>query len=151
MAADMIKYCSSLLLALLCALSVFAYGEDLQDPTRPPAGINDGGLITGQMIYPQVRGLQSVIISPSHCSAIIDGKTVALGARHGSEVLVEVGEYGVVMLGMNGRRRALRLFPAVGMKITEALPLDKQAVTCKSEQNNAVKKPAKETGKKETR
>jgi hypothetical protein len=94
--------------------------------------------------------LQSVIISPTHCAAIIDGKTVELGAQHGSEKLIEITARGVVMQGEGGRR-ALTLFPAVGVKITEALPLHQQAAKCNLEQIRQAKKPVKQAGQKENK
>lgn len=89
-----------------------------------------------------------MIISPTHCAAIIDGKTVELGAQHGNERLIEITARGVVLQGANGRR-ALTLFPAVGMKITGALPPDQQAATCNLEQIRQAKKPVKQAGQKE--
>lgn len=90
MAANLMKYCYSLLLMLLCYVPIASWSAGLQDPTRPPAGINNDNLLYGQVSTVKVKGLQSVIISPDHCAAIIDGKTVRLGATHGSEMLVEV-------------------------------------------------------------
>lgn len=139
MAANLMRYFSSFALLLLCIVTGAARAQALSDPTRPPPGFGEAAATAGVSAYPQVRGLQSVIISPSRCAAIIDGKTVELGAKHGSEKLVDVSEKGVVMQGEHGRR-VLTLFPAVSMKITETLPLDKRAVKCK---------PAKQAGQKE--
>ena len=139
MAADMMKYYSSYALLLLCIAADAAWAQALSDPTRPAPGIGAAAASAGVSVYPQVRGLQSVIISPSRCAAIIDGKTVELGAKHGSEKLVDVTEKGVVLQGEHGRRE-LTLFPAVSMKITETLPLDKRAVKCK---------PVEQVGQKE--
>lgn len=145
----MMKYFSIIMLVLSCLNASVALAEELQDPTRPPAGISDPALFSGQSIMPQVKGLQSVIISPVRCAAIIDGKTVELGAVHGNEILFEIDEYGVTMLGNNGKQRAIKLFPAVGMKIKETLPLEKQTVICKYKQKYDVKNPATNAGKKE--
>ncbi len=145
----MMKCISKIILILLCSNAVVAVSDELQDPTRPPAGISDPALIFGQPIIPQVKGLQSVIISPARCAAIIDGKTVELGAVHGNEILFEVGEHGVIMLGSNGKQRSIRLFPTVGMKMKETLPLEKQTVICKYKQKYDVKNPALNAGKKE--
>lgn len=150
MAANMkgalIKYCGAFV--LISVVPFAARGQVLSDPTRPPPGIGDTAATADISAYPQVRGLQSVIISPAHCAAIIDGKTVELGAQHGTERLIEVTERGVVMLGESGRR-ALTLFPAVEMKIKEALPLDKQLVKCNLEQIRQAKNPATQAGQKE--
>jgi hypothetical protein len=143
------KYFAEILLALVCSMAMVAGAESLQDPTRPPLGINDPAVSSSTIAYPPVKGLQSVIISPSRCAAIIDGKTVELGAVHGKEILLEVGEHGVIMLGSNGKQRSIRLFPAVGMKMTEILPLEKQTVICKYKQKYDVKNPAIFAGKKE--
>jgi hypothetical protein len=134
---------------MLCSNAGVAISDELQDPTRPPAGINDSALVSGQTIIPQVKGLQSVIISPARCAAIIDGKTVELGAIHGNEILLEVSEHGVIMLGSNDKQRSIRLFPAVGMKMKEALPLEMQTVICKYKQKYDAKNPASNAGKKE--
>jgi hypothetical protein len=61
-------------------------------------------------------GLQSTIISESRRAAIIDGKTVELGAKHGNDWLIEVNEGSVVLEGAE-KRRVLTLFPEV--KITQ--------------------------------
>lgn len=146
MAASMMKICGSLALMLGIA-PLAAWGQALSDPTRPPPGIGAAAPASAVTSAPSVRGLQSVIISPAHCAAIIDGKTVELGEKHGGEQLIEVSERGVVLQGEHGRR-ALTLFPAVTMKITEAVPLDKQAVTCKFEQNKQAKYPTSRVGQK---
>lgn len=144
----LMKYSASSVFMLLCVAPLAAWGQVLPDPTRPPQEISEAAPKTGIAVTPQVRGLQTVIISPAHCAAIIDGKTVELGAKHGAERLIEVSEQGVVLQGEHGRR-ALTLFPAVAMKITEALPLNKQAVECKFEQIKQAKSPAKAAGQKE--
>lgn len=152
MAANMmcarIKYFASAALMLLCVAPLAAWGQTLSDPTRPPPGFDSSARTSAVTAAPQVRGLQSVMISAAHCAAIIDGKTVELGAKHGSERLVEISERGVVLQGEHGRR-ALMLFPAVTMKNTEALPPDQQAVKCQFEQNKNANNPAKLSGQKE--
>jgi hypothetical protein len=146
MMGGLIRCCAGFI--LLSVVPLAAWAQALADPTRPPLGIGEAASVADVSAYPQVRGLQSVIISPTHCAAIIDGKTVALGAKHGNERLIEVTERGVVMQGESGRR-ALTLFPAVGMKMKEALPQEQQAVKCKFEQNTSVKNPAGVAGQKE--
>ena len=137
----------SVAIMMLCLAPFTVWGQGLSDPTRPPPGINDAAPSSASAaVNPQVRGLQSVIISPAHCAAIIDGKTVVLGAKHGNEQLVEVNERGVVLQGENGYR-TLALFPAVGMKITDSLPQDQRAVKCKITQNKQVKDLSKLDGK----
>ena len=147
MAASMMKNCGLLALMLLGAAPLAAWGQALSDPTRPPPGIGGAAPAFAVKSVPSARGLQSVIISAAHCAAIIDGKTVELGEKHGGERLIEVSERGVVLQGERGRR-ALTLFPAVAMKITEAVPLDRQAVMCKFEQNQQEKYPTSRVGQK---
>ena len=151
MAANMmcarIKYFASVALMLLCVAPLAARGQALSDPTRPPPGFDSSARTSAVTAAPQVRGLQSVMISAAHCAAIIDGKRVELGAKHGSERLVEISERGVVLQGEHGRR-ALMLFPAVAMKNTEALPPDQQAAKCQFEQNKNANNPAKLSGQK---
>lgn len=148
MDANLMKHFGLFTFMCLCIAPFAAWGEALSDPTRPPPGIEGSAPNSVQGMYPPVRGLQSVIISPAHCSAIIDGKTVELGARHGNEMLIEVSERGVVMQGENGRR-AITLFPAVAMKMTEIQQQGKQAAMCKFEQNKQAKAPARQAGQKE--
>jgi len=147
MAASLIKYCGSFAL-LLCIAPLAAWGQVLPDPTRPPPGLDSSAPASAMTAAQPVRGLQSVMISPAHCAAIIDGKTVELGAKHGNERLIEVSERGVVLQGEHGRR-ALTLFPAVAMKITETVPLDRQAVKCIFEQKMHAKNPLEQAGPKE--
>lgn len=150
MAANMMKTCAAIVLILLCLAQATAWGEALPDPTRPPAGMGDAASTAAQAASPPVRGLQSVIVSPGLCAAIIDGKTVVLGAKHGNERLVEINQRGVVLQG-EGRRRELSLFPAVNMKITEALPRDEPAASCRLNQDKDTQSPAKQAEQKERR
>jgi len=143
MAANLMKNLCSIAIVLLYIAPHAAWAQSLPDPTRPPPGIDGSVPISDLTVYPKVRGLQSVIISPAHCAAIIDGKTVELGAIHGKEKLIEVTEQGVVLQGEHGRR-SLTLFPAVGIKITEALPSDKRAIKCQIDRIKHVKNPAKQ-------
>jgi len=108
-------------LALSFALySVAVSAEDLPDPTRPPAMIAVPGAVSGQWATgSRPAGLQSTIISKSRRAAIIDGKTVELGAKHGNARLIEVNEGSVVLQGAQ-TRRVLTLFPDVKMKQRKA-------------------------------
>lgn len=148
MATNLMKYLV-LIICLLSGLSMsLAWGEGLADPTRPLFGEGLGGSSYEMPAYPVVRGLQSIIMSPNRCAAIIDGKTVALGEMHGIEKLVEVTARGVVLQGKNGSR-TLTIFPTVGMKINETLPRNDQVVQCKINQNKRTHIPAEQAGKKE--
>lgn len=109
-----------LLLCLLSAMSVVS-AQNLPDPTRPPAEISNAGPAPGgQETVPSSSGLQSIIISPVRRAAIINGKTVELGAKFGSAKLIEVNERGVVLLGKQGRQ-VLSLFPGVQLKMKGAM------------------------------
>lgn len=140
--------CAAGIFLLLGMVPLAAWGQGLSDPTRPPYGLGTAGSLSAMSAYPQKRGLQSVMISPKHCAAIIDGKTLALGAMHGSERLVEISENGVVLQGGQGRR-ALTLFSAVGVKMTEISPLDKPAAKCQWEPLKHTKPLAEQAGQKE--
>ncbi|HEU0188733.1 MAG TPA: hypothetical protein VFQ97_01935 [Gallionella sp.] len=110
------QYCC-LLSSVLCLLSsALCCAEELPDPTRPPASFAAPGAAPGHgVIESQPSGLQSTIISESRRAAIIDGKTVEQGAKHGNARLIEVNEGSVVLLNEQ-TRRVLTLFPDV--KIT---------------------------------
>ena len=122
------------LLALLWPAAVFAQ-VSLPDPTRPPTGFVDelpaiGGVApvtdnaTARSAVAQAdlpgSGLQSVLI-PRHGKpvAIIDGKYVPLGERHGEWELVAVAESEVV-LAKGKERKVLRLTPAAEKKLARA-------------------------------
>ena len=132
---------------LLSVASPAAWGQVLSDPTRPLFSGDSADPASGLAAYPQVKGLQSVIVSSTRCAAIIDGKTVVLGAKYGSETLVDVTERGIVLQGEHGRR-IMTLFPTVGMKII-APAKDQQTVKCKIGQNKQIKSPAKQAVQKE--
>ena len=134
-----------LLTVLTISVSSTALGVTLQDPTRPPHELDEG--VTSSISYPQVKGLQSVIISPGHCAAIIDGRTVLLGAMHGGDKLVEISERGVVMQGDRGRRM-LAMFPGVEMKIIETAA-SRQEIKCQYKQSLQASKPVKKAASKE--
>ena len=104
-----------LIISVFCLLSsVLCCAEELSDPTRPPAMIYAPDGAPGQGIAENrwSSGLQTIIISESRRAAIIDGKTVELGAKHGNARLIEVNEGSVMLQGAQGRR-VLTLFPDV--------------------------------------
>jgi MSHA biogenesis protein MshK len=95
----------------LALLSAGAAAQ-MNDPTRPPSSFGTGEPDTGG------GGgilLQSVVISPTHRSAIINGVLVPLGGKYGGAVLVEVTEKEAV-LRSGGTRQVLKLHPGVEMK-----------------------------------
>jgi hypothetical protein len=95
---------------VLCPLGA----EVLRDPTRPPVSPEASGQwATGRWATrSRPSGLQTTIISRHRRAAIIDGKTVELGEKHGNARLVEVNE-GSVVLQDDKTRRVLTLFPDV--------------------------------------
>lgn len=110
----------SVLSIMLYSIAVSA--ADMPDPTRPPAflllGADENLIAEQKPIEPSSTGLQSTIISATRRAAIIDGKTVEMGAMHGDARLIEVNEGNVVL--QNGQaRRVLSLFPGVNMTQSE--------------------------------
>lgn len=107
--------------AVFCFLSAVLgplTAEELPDPTRPPESLAGPGAASGQWAAAKrPSGLQSTLISKSRRAAIIDGKTVELGGKHGDARLTEVSEGRVVLQGAH-TRRVLTLFPDV--KITQS-------------------------------
>lgn len=150
MAANMMTIRAATVM-LLCTLPVVAGAQALPDPTRPPVEIGEvtgeGGFAIKQAA-PNAKGLLSVIISPTRCAAIIDGKTVKLGEQHDGAQLVEVNANGVVLQGRSGRRM-LSLFPGVGVKITAPEPSARKSVSCTLESQKEIRKSPRKTGMKE--
>lgn len=135
---------------LLCTLPAAVCAQALTDPTRPPLGIGAGdGMGAGvqQIAPPATKGLLSVIISPSRCAAIIDGRTIRLGEKYGDATLVEITPQGVVLRSEHGRR-TMQLFPGVGMKSAAAPVAPQPAVICRLDSR---KQDKQETPKKSTR
>ncbi len=104
---------------LLCAPQI-GQAESLPDPTRPPANLY-GSEGEGEHAVTAPRGLQTIIISPEHRAAIINGETVPLGGKSGDSTLVEVRENSVVLQNANGRR-VMELFPNAGIKKNDVAP-----------------------------
>lgn len=108
---------------MLCALSAGVGAQELRDPTRPAVEVGMP-VAEGQGSAAPSSGLQSIFISPGRRAAIINGKTVELGAKYGEDKLIEVNERGVVLQGKQGRQ-SLALFPGVQFKI-KATPSPQQ-------------------------
>ena len=95
-------------LAMLLVSSASAQGSaPLADPTRPPA-VGPAA----EVVVPEGPRLQSVLISPTRRTAVISGKTVALGARFG-DATVESISAGAVVLKYADRRDTLQLIPGM--------------------------------------
>ena len=131
---------------LLCVGSpAHAIGiELLSDPTRPAIGIPsaaEAGTGAGNATQPSMKeGLQSVIISPQHRAAVINGITVELGGKVGDATLVEVRESSVVLQGAQGKR-VMELCRGVRLrKVEKALPKeDKRVVLKKKKETKNIK------------
>jgi MSHA biogenesis protein MshK len=100
---------SSFALCLALASAGVA-AQVINDPTRPPVSFGPGEPDTGGGIM-----LQSVLISPTHRAAIINGVLVPVGGKYGGAVLVEVTEKAAV-LRSGGTRQVLKLYPGVDMR-----------------------------------
>lgn len=94
---------------LLYPVAVSAQGITV-DPTRPPVGYLAAGADTGEGDGGPV--LQSVMISPTQRTAIINGALVKLGEKYGDAVLTRVAESEVV-LRSGGVNQVLKLYPRV--------------------------------------
>lgn len=103
---------AALLGAVALALGATAHAQALADPTRPPAGVRSGGAGGRGTSEPGDLVLQSVIISETSRSAIINGEHVMLGGKIGPARLIKVSEAAVVVL-TGDARRTLKLFPGV--------------------------------------
>lgn len=95
--------------------------EPLPDPTRPPAGLQEGAAAAPAAADVAGPVLQSVMISPERLAAIIDGNVVELGERFGDARLVKVTETGVTLRSASGAQE-LRLFPSVEKRPARAQP-----------------------------
>ena len=101
-------------IALIAAMFLFPVAVSSQgiaiDPTRPPVGYlateADAGEGGGGMM------LQTIMISPTQKTAIINGVVVKLGEKYGDAVLTRVAENEVV-LRSGGVNRVLKLYPGV--------------------------------------
>jgi MSHA biogenesis protein MshK len=97
--------------------------ESLPDPTKPAvdipyeseAGKRDESAV---VLVPKKEGLQSIIISPRHRAAVINGEIVVLGGKIGDATLVEVNNKSVVLQGAQGKR-VMELFPGVHLSKAE--------------------------------
>ncbi|HMJ49836.1 MAG TPA: MSHA biogenesis protein MshK [Burkholderiales bacterium] len=108
----MIYVCSFIFALFECP----AQAENLPDPTRPPQEPAAAAASAASAAVPSsVPLLQSVLISPRHKVAIIDGKLVVLGGMYGTARVVKISESEVV-LNEGGNLQTLKLFPGVEKK-----------------------------------
>lgn len=106
-----------LLLASGIALSATATAaETLPDPMRPPSAsaYTRSGKSVQQHYY-----LNSILISPEHRSAIINGKRVVVGDRVGNARVTQI-QGNVVTIVVSGKTRTLTLLPLSIKKPAEA-------------------------------
>ncbi len=99
---------------VLALLPAFALAQALTDPTRPATGYAeaDGGTAAGGLV------LQSVMIAPTHQSAIINGEMVKLGGKFGNARLVKITESEVVLKDGEATQ-VLKLYPGVEKRAVE--------------------------------
>jgi hypothetical protein len=128
--ATSLKYLSTnrfldLVIAVVCVFCIgIAAAEQLSDPTRPAVvlvpGMGGSASATDANVEDRTppQGLQSVIISPKHVAAIINGIEVGVGQKYADAVLTEVNETCVVLMGSQGRQ-VMHMFPTVNMTKNE--------------------------------
>lgn len=115
---------------LLCIGGGALASEALPDPTKPaveiPYELEDGKTSAIEAApLPKKAGLQSVILSPQHSAAVINGETIPLGGKIGDATLMEVRESSVVLQGPEGKV-VMELFPGVHLNKTEVAAQDKE-------------------------
>lgn len=104
--------------ALACVMTVCAqhgFAQQLRDPTRPPAMLAPTGGETKQPDSNSGLVLQTILISPSRRSAIVDGRLLTVGQSVSGFKVVSIEEGVVTLKGPQGTRR-LQMFPAVEMR-----------------------------------
>ncbi|MYN47500.1 MSHA biogenesis protein MshK [Pseudoduganella sp. FT93W] len=103
-----------LLGALGLALPLLAGAQQLQDPTRVPAGLGEGSAQAGEMEgAPAAPRLQSILIGAAPNNrrlAVIDGVTVTQGGKFADAVVERINDNSVV-LRRGKLRETLILFP----------------------------------------
>lgn len=93
--------------ALLAGLPWAAHASALPDPTRPA----DAPVVrAGGAPAPGGPVLQSTLVSAARRTAVIDGRTVAVGDRVHGGTVVDIQPY-EVRIRKNGRDVSLRLAP----------------------------------------
>lgn len=109
----------------LLVLTLFAFSatpalmaETLADPMRPPTAGSSGTVHSSKKAV-QYYHLSSILISPSHRSAIINGKRVSAGESVGRARVTEI-RGNEVTLSIAGKTRTLTLIPLSIKKPVEA-------------------------------
>ena len=104
---------------LPCALLAFgaslAQAQALSDPTRPPQVTPGVARESGAPAAAPATRLQSILISPARKLAVIDGRTVTVGARVDDATVVQIAETHVT-LRQGGELKTLELYPGIERK-----------------------------------
>lgn len=103
------------LFSALLAVPALLQAADNDDPMRPP----DASVYTKNTNTAPVYTLSSIRISPTHRSAIINGKHVGVGDRVGNARVTTIQRNGVT-LSIAGRTLTLSLLPVSIKKPAEA-------------------------------
>lgn len=96
---------------LLGAVHAGAQVPPLADPTRPPPDLVSHAAIPGSMT-PAGPVLSVIVLAADRKYAVIDGRTVPLGARFGNARLAQLTATEAVLVE-GGVRTVIRLLPAV--------------------------------------
>ena len=117
MDGDLKQALNDLIVFGLLAAAPFAFAaEVLPDPTRPPPEYFTGADASSAAAAGPV--LQSVFISATRRSAIINGQSVVVGDKVGNEQVVAIRD-GEVVLRDGKELHSLKLFPNVAKAGTE--------------------------------
>lgn len=112
-------YLTSILALLFCVHAVSpATGENLPDPTRPPAAFQDEVRHAGEPSS-SAPVLQSVLIGPKRSIATISGRIVKLGDKLGDARVVKISETEVVLQSGSGKQ-TFKLFPDIEKKTSSS-------------------------------
>jgi hypothetical protein len=110
---------TSMVLALSALIATPALqAETLPDPMRPPAAASSSAIHSSRKAI-QYYHLSSILISPGHRAAIINGKHVSVGERVGRARVTEI-QGNEVTLSIAGKIRKLTLIPLSIKKPVEA-------------------------------
>lgn len=110
-------YIAPVVAVLLCHGSALA--QIMNDPTQPPGATSLGEPETEQARAPV---LQSVIITPSHRAAIINGERVELGGKYRDARVLKITETEVVLRSA-GRTEVLKMYPNVDKAVRRTEPV----------------------------
>lgn len=102
----MVKYLAHLCLVALTSHAYVADAEVLRDPTTPPMQLEQPALYGSNFSGPV---LQSVMLSPHHKAAMINGQYIKLGKKYEQSVLVRVTETEAVLQAEDGSKQVLKM------------------------------------------